>query len=45
MKSTETYSDKISRLQLALQEADAVVIGAGAGIIHICRICLYRGTI
>ncbi len=32
MKSTETYSDKISRLQLALQEADAVVIGAGAGL-------------
>ena len=32
MKSTEAYSDKISRLQQALQEADAVVIGAGAGL-------------
>lgn len=32
MKSTEAYSDKISRLRQALREADAVVIGAGAGL-------------
>ena len=32
MKSTETYSDKIRRLKQELQEADAVVIGAGAGL-------------
>ena len=31
-KSTETYSEKIERLKLALDEADAVVIGAGAGL-------------
>ena len=30
--STETYSDKIERLKAALAEADAVVIGAGAGL-------------
>ena len=31
-KSTETYSEQISRLRRALDEADAVVIGAGAGL-------------
>ena len=31
-KSTETYSERISRLRQALAEADAVVIGAGAGL-------------
>ena len=31
-KSTETYSARISRLRQALDEADAVVIGAGAGL-------------
>lgn len=31
-KSTETYLEKIERLKLALDEADAVVIGAGAGL-------------
>ena len=31
-KSTETYSEKIERLKLVLNEADAVVIGAGAGL-------------
>lgn len=31
-KSTETYSEKIERLKLILDEADAVVIGAGAGL-------------
>ena len=31
-KSTETYSARISRLRQALNEADAVVIGAGAGL-------------
>ncbi len=31
-KSTETYSEQIERLKLALDEADAVVIGAGAGL-------------
>lgn len=31
-KSTETYSEKIERLKLVLDEADAVVIGAGAGL-------------
>lgn len=32
MKSTESYSDNIQRLRTALSEADAVVIGAGAGL-------------
>ena len=32
MKSTESYSDNIRRLRTALSEADAVVIGAGAGL-------------
>ena len=31
-KSTETYSERISRLKQALAEADAVIIGAGAGL-------------
>ena len=31
-KSTEIYSEQISRLRQALDEADAVVIGAGAGL-------------
>ncbi|MBO5472780.1 MAG: Sir2 silent information regulator family NAD-dependent deacetylase [Lachnospiraceae bacterium] len=31
-KSTETYSDKLIRLKDALNEADAVVIGAGSGL-------------
>ena len=31
-KSTETYSERISRLRQTLDEADAVVIGAGAGL-------------
>ena len=31
-KSTETYLEKIERLKLALDETDAVVIGAGAGL-------------
>lgn len=31
-KSTENYSEQISRLRRALDEADAVVIGAGAGL-------------
>lgn len=30
--STETYSDKIERLKAALSDADAVVVGAGAGL-------------
>lgn len=32
MKSTETYSDNIKRLRESLDKADAVVIGAGAGL-------------
>ncbi len=32
MMSTEEYSDKISRLKTAIHEADAVIIGAGAGL-------------
>ena len=32
VKSTESFSDKIKRLQDALCSADAVVIGAGAGL-------------
>ncbi len=32
LNSTESYSDKIYRLKEALQRADAVVIGAGAGL-------------
>ena len=32
MRSTEDYSDKIKRLKSALDEADAVIIGAGAGL-------------
>ena len=31
-KSTEDYSDNIARLKEAIAEADAVVIGAGAGL-------------
>ena len=31
-KSTEPYSERISRLKQALAEADAVIIGAGAGL-------------
>lgn len=31
-KSTEIYSEQISKLRQALDEADAVVIGAGAGL-------------
>ena len=31
-KSTESFSDNIKRLQIALDSADAVVIGAGAGL-------------
>ena len=31
-KSTESYSDSIQRLRKALDEADAIVIGAGAGL-------------
>ena len=31
-KSTETYSERISRLRQTLDEADAVVVGAGAGL-------------
>ena len=32
MKSTTTYSQQIERLRAALNQADAVVIGAGAGL-------------
>lgn len=32
MKSTESYSQQIDRLKTALETADAVVIGAGAGL-------------
>ncbi len=32
MKSTEPYSQQIKRLKAALDTADAVVIGAGAGL-------------
>ena len=32
MRSTEDYSDKIKKLKTALDEADAVIIGAGAGM-------------
>ena len=32
MKSTGNYSDEIKRLKKAVEEADAVVIGAGAGL-------------
>ena len=32
MRSTEDYSDKIKRLKSALDESDAVIIGAGAGM-------------
>lgn len=31
-KSTETYSDKLIRLQTALCDADAVIIGTGSGL-------------
>lgn len=31
-RSTEDYSDKIARLQQKLDEADAILIGAGAGL-------------
>ena len=32
MKSTKTYSQQNERLKAALEAADAVVIGAGAGL-------------
>ncbi len=32
MKSTGNYSDEIKRLKIAIEEADAVIIGAGAGL-------------
>ena len=32
MKSTGNYSDEINKLKKAVEEADAVVIGAGAGL-------------
>lgn len=32
MKSTETYLDSIKKLRESLDAADAVVIGAGAGL-------------
>lgn len=31
-KSTETYSDKLNRLKAVMDEADAVIIGAGSGL-------------
>lgn len=31
-KSTETYSDKLKRLKAVMDEADAVIIGAGSGL-------------
>lgn len=31
-KSTETYSDKLNRLKAALNDAEAVIIGAGSGL-------------
>ena len=32
MRSTQDYSDKVRKLEAALEEADSVVIGAGAGL-------------
>ena len=32
MKSTGNYSDEIKKLMRAIEEADAIVIGAGAGL-------------
>ncbi len=32
MRSTGNYSDEIQKLQKAIEESDAVVIGAGAGL-------------
>ena len=32
VKSTENYSDSIQKLKRAIDEADAIVIGAGAGL-------------
>lgn len=32
MKSTENYSDNIKRLKQAIHNADAILIGAGAGL-------------
>lgn len=31
-KSTETYLDKLHRLKSALNDADAIIIGAGSGL-------------
>ena len=31
-KKTETYNDKIARLKEVLEEADVVLVGAGAGL-------------
>ncbi len=32
MKSTGNYSDEIKKLKKVIKEADAIVIGAGAGL-------------
>ena len=34
MKSTGNYSDEIKKLKKAIEEADAIVIGAGAGHLY-----------
>ena len=42
MKSTENYSDKLSRLKDEIAAADAIIIGAGAGLSTAAGF-LYRG--
>ena len=44
MRSTGNYSDEIKKLKKAIEEADAVVIGAGAGLSTSagCFLCLRK---
>ena len=39
------YSDMILQIKEKISQADAVIIGAGAGAFHISRICIYRRKI
>ena len=44
IKTSNCKSVQTERLKQALQKAEAVIIGCGCGIIHFCRIYLFRGT-
>ena len=42
---TEKTFSKTERLKQALETADAVLIGAGAGLSRLCGIYIFRGTL